>query len=231
MAICHTEKSLSTDLLLESWRQNAEAWTRSVREGRIESRRAATDAAIVSAVLARKPARVLDAGCGEGWLARELARYGIEVTGFDGCEPLIAQAQAAGGGRFLTYSYEQFIRDPLAVGASFDVAVFNFALLGEAVAKVLRAATAVLNPSGVILIQTLHPCFIATDERYEDGPREEHFSGMGEGYQSAMIWRYRTLGSWIGEVRRAGLIVMELEEPLNTQTGRPYSMILHLQPA
>ncbi len=222
---------LDTDPLLESWRLNAEAWTRSVREGRIESRRMATDAAIVSAVLARKPAKVLDAGCGEGWLARALAKHGVEVTGFDGCEPLVAQAQAAGGGCFFTCSYEQFIRNPLVAGTSFDVVVFNFALLAEEVADIFRAAAKVLTPGGAILVQTLHPFSIKTNERYEDGLREEHFSDMGEGYQSSMIWHYRTLGSWIGAARNAGLAVTGLEEPINAQTGRPYSMILHLQPA
>ncbi|MNQ53832.1 hypothetical protein D3C85_678820 [compost metagenome] len=43
-----------------SWRANALAWTQAVRESRIESRRLATELAIVEAVLARQPVRVLD---------------------------------------------------------------------------------------------------------------------------------------------------------------------------
>ncbi|WP_036991208.1 hypothetical protein [Metapseudomonas furukawaii] len=42
-----------------SWRVNAQAWARAVRERRIESRRLATDQALVDAVLACRPARVL----------------------------------------------------------------------------------------------------------------------------------------------------------------------------
>lgn len=49
-----------------SWQANADAWTAAVREQRIESRRQVTDAAI----LALAPLRILDLGCGEGWLRR-----------------------------------------------------------------------------------------------------------------------------------------------------------------
>jgi hypothetical protein len=45
-----------------SWQANADAWTSAVREQRIESRRLVTDAAILQAVLALSPARVLDVG-------------------------------------------------------------------------------------------------------------------------------------------------------------------------
>ncbi|RFQ41343.1 class I SAM-dependent methyltransferase, partial [Pseudomonas sp. ATCC 13867] len=50
-----------------SWQANADAWTRAVREQRIESRRLVTDAAILSAVAAGPARRLLDIGCGEGW--------------------------------------------------------------------------------------------------------------------------------------------------------------------
>lgn len=66
-----------------SWRANALAWTRAVRESRIESRRLATDRAIIEAVLARQPERVLDLGCGEGWLCRALAGAAASVAEAD----------------------------------------------------------------------------------------------------------------------------------------------------
>ena len=52
--------------MLRSWERNAAAWTEAVRERRIASRRAGTDAAIVGAVLDASPASVIDVGCGEG---------------------------------------------------------------------------------------------------------------------------------------------------------------------
>ena len=54
--------------LAASWERNAANWTRVVREGLIPSRRAGTDAAILDAIAERAPRRLLDIGCGEGWL-------------------------------------------------------------------------------------------------------------------------------------------------------------------
>ena len=68
------------DALLDSWHQNAQAWIDAVRHGAIESRRQVTDQAILLAILGRQPERVLDLGCGEGWLLRALAGRGIELS-------------------------------------------------------------------------------------------------------------------------------------------------------
>lgn len=216
--------------LAESWDINAAAWTQSVREGLIRSRRLVTDQAITEAVLRRHPVRVLDAGCGEGWLARTLAAQGIEVAGFDGSEALIADAQEHGGGHFLTLSYEDFCVRPQVLGETFDVVVFNFALLSEALSPILRATSRILAPGGCILIQTLHPVEASQGQRYENGWREEQFTGMGEGYKAAMPWFFRTLSSWLDELHRAGLCCVALEEPLHPETGRPASLILTAVP-
>lgn len=212
--------------LAESWDINAAAWTQSVREGLIRSRRLATDQAITEAVIHLHPARVLDAGCGEGWLARKLASHGINVTGFDGSEALIADAQQQGGGSFFCLNYGDFCARPQIVGEQFDVVVFNFALLSEDVAPILRAASEVLAPGGCILIQTLHPVEASLGERYENGWREERFAGMGEGYRAAMPWFFRTLSSWWAALRHAGLECVAFEEPLNPETGRPASLLM-----
>jgi 2-polyprenyl-3-methyl-5-hydroxy-6-metoxy-1,4-benzoquinol methylase len=100
------------DALVRSWSRNAEAWTRTVREGGIESRRLVTDAAIVRAVLERRPERVLDLGCGEGWLARALAEHGLAVVGLDGSPELVEAARRAGGGEFHAGYHLVDLREP-----------------------------------------------------------------------------------------------------------------------
>ena len=133
--------------LAQSWKANADAWTRVVRERRIESRRLTTDAAILSAITDQSPGCVLDVGCGEGWICRALSAQGIEAVGVDGSAPLIESARRAGGGHFQVLSYEELSLHPERVGrGDFDVVVCNFALLQEELTPLLRALHSLLRP-------------------------------------------------------------------------------------
>jgi 2-polyprenyl-3-methyl-5-hydroxy-6-metoxy-1,4-benzoquinol methylase len=219
--------SSSELLILDAWQANADAWERAVRDGRIESRQLITDRAIVEAVLSRAPRRVIDVGCGEGWLARRLASEGIEVIGVDVVPALVEAARSQGGGTFHVMSYAE-----IAAGAlreRVDVVVCNFSLLGESsVDRLLAAMPGLLAPGGVLLVQTLHPLVAAPAEPYRDGWREGSWVGCGEGFGQPAPWYFRTLGRWLETFRAAGLQLIEVVEPLHPHTGRPASVIFLL---
>ena len=120
---------LSDEKIVDSWLKNAFPWTATIRDGQIESRKLITNDAIITAVASRAPKTAVDIGCGEGWLAHRLAEQGVEVLGTDVVPELIAQAQAAGKGRFQVASYEDMAEGKIT--GKFDVAVCNFALLGR----------------------------------------------------------------------------------------------------
>ena len=224
--------------LAESWTTNAAAWTRAVRDGQIASRRLATDAAAVAAVAdalaARGGHRVLDVGCGEGWLARALAERGAEVLGVDGSEPLVEAAAAhdvpADPARpapsFGVATYDDLERRADVAAGPFDLVVCNFALLGDPVAPLLLALTRRLAPDGRLAIQTVHPWTAAGDGAYADGWREETFAAFDLPFPATMPWYARTLGSWVAELRRAGLRLDALHEPVHPESGRPLSLLL-----
>ncbi|HEX2189001.1 MAG TPA: methyltransferase domain-containing protein [Longimicrobiaceae bacterium] len=214
--------------LRESWERNAAAWIEAVRGGHIPSRRAGTDAAVLEAVLRAPGPRVLDVGCGEGWLARALAALGREVVGIDGSEDLVRRAREAGGGVFRTLRYDEVVADPARLGGPFDAAVCNFALLGAEVAPLLRALGTALAPGGRLVVQTLHPFTAAGDDPYRDGWRVADFAGFAVPFPARMPWYFRTVGSWLAEARRAGLETAAVEEPLDPATGRPLSLLLVL---
>jgi 2-polyprenyl-3-methyl-5-hydroxy-6-metoxy-1,4-benzoquinol methylase len=212
--------------LAHSWATNAGAWTQAVRDGAIESRRLATDAAIVEAVAARGAGRALDVGCGEGWLARALAERGFEVVGVDGSPPLIAGAQALGGATFHVLSYEDILAAPAKLGSPYDAIICNFSLLGEAITPLLAALRASLTSGGRLYVQTVHPFAAGGDAPYRDGWRTETFDSFGGAFPTPMPWYFRTVGAWLAALRDAGLIVDECLEPTHPATGHPLSLLL-----
>ncbi|XOG55704.2 class I SAM-dependent methyltransferase [Pseudomonas aeruginosa] len=212
--------------LERSWRGNAEAWARAVREGRLESRRLATDDAILQALRQRAPRRLLDIGCGEGWLCRALAGEVGEVgecVGIDASPELIELARAAGGCRFRRLAYREL--DAASGLGRFDALVCNFSLLDEDLAGCLAAWPALLESGGELLIQTLHP-WAAGGEDYRDGWREERFDGFGEGFRDSMPWYFRTLESWLALLDGSGWRLRGLSETVHPRLGRPLSLLL-----
>lgn len=212
--------------LQQSWIHNAEAWTDAVRNRRIASRRAGTDAAVLNAIRDFPRCRVLDLGCGEGWLARALTAEGYAVTGVDASQSLIADARKAGAGQFLALSYEDLVQDPDALADRFELIVANFSLLGERIGPLLKAMRSRLSDRGAILIQTLHPLNCGSDERYESGWRIETFAQMSSAFPASMPYYFRTFGSWVEELRAAGLAIVYCREPLSPETGRPLSLLI-----
>ncbi|HTE29932.1 MAG TPA: class I SAM-dependent methyltransferase [Chryseolinea sp.] len=211
--------------IIQSWNENADRWTNAVRTRSIESRHLVTNDAIIQTVVTCGGTRVLDVGCGEGWLSHELMKKEKDVTGFDVSSNLIEQAKKDSSAKFQVLSYEKFVADPLAVGRDFDVVVCNFSLLGDQLDRILKAMLSITKPSGHLVIQTLHPYSSVGDLSYEDGWREETFQGLS-GKWSPMPWYFRTLGSWIRELTSAGWRLNALKEPLHPATGKPASLIL-----
>jgi SAM-dependent methyltransferase len=222
-----TERTDEAARLLDSWHANAAAWTAAVRSGAIESRRLATDAAILDAVLDRQPRKVLDLGCGEGWLVRALAQRGLVAVGVDGAAPLV-EAAADAGGSFVRLSYAELVAAPERCGENFDLVVANFALLEEEILPLLTALRRIMTVDGWLLIQTLHP--LAAGPSYEDGWRIEDFRGFAEAGWTPMPWYFRTLGSWVGLLRDGGFALQGLREPAHPQERRPLSLLLETRP-
>jgi 2-polyprenyl-3-methyl-5-hydroxy-6-metoxy-1,4-benzoquinol methylase len=218
-----TTSSSESDIL-DAWQANALAWQRAVRVRSIESRRLVTDQAMVDAVMARSPRKVIDLGCGEGWLARVLAAKGVQVTGVDVVPALIETAREQGGGVFHLLSYADLAAGALNERA--DVVVCNFSLLGQAsVDQLLAAVPGMLEPDGILLVQTLHPLAAVSAEPYRDGWREGSWAGCGEGFGKPAPWYFRTFGGWLACFRAAGLQLIQVDEPLHPYTGRPASVI------
>jgi len=215
---------LSDSKIVDSWRKNALPWTTAVRAGQIASRQLCTNQAIVDAVMSRAPRSVLDVGCGEGWLARDLGAKGVRVTGVDVVPVLVEQARSAGGADFHILSYEE-----LAAGAlqlSFDVVVCNFSLLGkESVEGLFTAFPSLLTPEGATVIQTLHPVVACGNHPYEDGWRRGSWDGFSADFTDPAPWYFRTWEGWNALFARSRLSLVEVREPRVGRSAEPASII------
>lgn len=215
--------------LVDSWTDNADAWTQAVRDQLIPSRKAGTDAAIVSACLARGRGPVLDVGCGEGWLVRELGRRDVSATGVDVSAPLIARAQELGGGTFSVATYDALERDMSVAAGPWRSIVCNFSLLSDPIHPLLHALRHRLDAQGRLLIQTVHPWTTKGDAPYRSEWRTESFDAFSILFPSPMPWYYRTLASWLEEIATAGLHVVRIDEPVHPTSGAPLSLLLHCE--
>lgn len=210
--------------LLQSWHHNAQSWIDAIRSGTLESRVQVTDQAILLAILGRQPERVLDLGCGEGWLLRALAKRGIEAVGVDGDGTLVEAARAAGSSSVQVASYEQLVEAQVDIGSGYDLICANFALLHQDIIPLLAAMNSLLAPGGALVIQTLHPWTVAAGD-YQDGWREETFAGF-KGQWRPMPWYFRTLSSWVNALDMAGFRLAGLQEPQHPQSPVPQSLLL-----
>ncbi|MGA9343281.1 MAG: class I SAM-dependent methyltransferase [Rhodanobacteraceae bacterium] len=217
-------KEPDEERIVQSWCRNAAPWTAAVRDKMIRSRSLVTDRAIVDAVVSRSPRSVLDVGCGEGWLSRELSARQIQVTGIDAVAGLVECARVAGGGDFRVMSYESLASGQLDLEV--DAIVCNFALIGKtSVEGLLAAVRSLLGRAGSIVIQTLHPLVACDDAPYRDGWRDGSWNGFDGGFTDPAPWYFRTLASWFDLLGDSGLRLIELREPLHPDTGMPASLI------
>lgn len=229
--------------VLDSWNNNASAWINTIENDEIESRKLVTNKAIIDAVVSYSPATILDIGCGEGWLTRELTVKGIEAWGVDGVDKLIEKAQLMNCGKFQVASYEDIFNSnkipltPLTIpptpleegglfaGSKFDAAVCNFSLLGKQVVdSLINSIPNLLKNQKLLFIQTLHPVIGCGDLPYMDGWREELWDGFNSDFKAAP-WYFRKLETWINLLKSSGFTILECREPINPLTQKPASII------
>jgi 2-polyprenyl-3-methyl-5-hydroxy-6-metoxy-1,4-benzoquinol methylase len=211
--------------IIRSWNTNAMPWAKAIQTGSIRSRQLVTDRAIVDAVLSVAPRRVVDLGCGEGWLARRLSATGIRVTGVDAVPQLIAEARRLGGAEFELQDYDA-IASGRWRGGPFDAAVCNFSLLGkESVDLLIGAIGGCLGAAGYLIVQTLHPVAACGDNPYQDGWRSGNWSGFSGDFRDPAPWYFRTLESWISLLRGSGFELIECREPTAPGGSAPSSVI------
>ncbi len=180
-----------------------------------------------------KKLKVLDAGCGNGYLSRELSRRGAEVVGVDFSETFIKyclqmESLEKLGSKFIQASLIDLkeIKDN-----SFDLVVSNIVMVDVSdFRKAFLEISRVLKPKGRFVWTNLHPVFGRLNsvglKLPKDSPRnEEELYRVSDGYfesggkliswrQLEPLWSFdRTLSEYSTALKDAGFVIQEIVEP------------------
>ncbi len=222
-------------MVAEAWRRLADYWIGKIGEDGDLYHRELIDPALLRVLGPVAELRLLDLGCGTGYLARKLARRGATVTGIDLTEPLIAHARSREAEEPLGIIY--YVADAACLDrlgdATFDVVMSNMVLMATPDAEgAIREAGRVLRPGGRFVASMKHPCFdtgsasgwlvettnrTVTISRKVTRYREPHADTVpwpvGEGERRETPEYHRPLSWYVRTLRAAGLAVTEFEEP------------------
>lgn len=214
---------------MASWKANSRQWVDVIDNNEIQSRQLITNRAILEAIVSNQPQRVLDVGCGEGWLTRALVEQGIETVGLDGAEGLIEAARQKGIGEFHVLEYKDFTPEHLQPLGQFDLIVFNYALFGkEVVEMVLKNLRDNLKPDGKIIIQTIHPKHSLVADYTEPTWLKENWAGLDRDFQKGYDWYFRPLDFWKKLFQQLSYRWIGSRDVLHPKTGDFISIVMEV---
>ena len=168
--------------------------------------------------------RLLDVACGQGRVARELARRGARVNGVDISAALLAKARAQERAEPLGIGYLQAdVTDPrMLAGQVFDGAVCNHGLSDiDDLDGALATVAGLVRAGGWFVFSLLHPCFPGWDR---DAPsswppdRGYYWEGWwlagNPGFRGKVGANHRRLSTYLNAFSGHGLALEEAAEPL-----------------
>lgn len=173
--------------------------------------------------------RICDLACGQGWVARELARRGATVTGIDLSERLLAIArryeeQEPSG---ITYLQADVQHGDVLAKSSFDgcVCIWSLADIPD-LAAVFRTLWQFLKAGGWLVVAIPHPCFETPHARWVEVD-DHRVARLVSGYFNEGFWQseqggvrsrvgayHRMLSTYLNTLAATGFVLEEMREPM-----------------
>ncbi len=214
--------------IISSWKKNAGEWIKVIQDNSIPSRKF-TNKAIVDTIAELKGIKMVDIGCGEGWLTREMNSLGWTTTGLDATEHLIEEAKKNSDHFFEVFTFEDIIAGKKIPNGPFDVAIFNFCLyLKDGLVELLSNTVGQLSNDGTLIIQTLHPYFLLqNDLPYKSQWLSDSWKGLPGNFTDGHSWYARTMEDWLDQLNQIENINFGIREILNDEK-KPISLIIKI---
>jgi len=233
---------ISDDDVARYWDTNSATWTPQVRKGFDGYRELINNPSIFEMIGTIAGREILDAGCGEGYNTRKLARMGAHVTGIDispkMIEFAIQEEHTAPLG--ITYRNYSFSNMKMLADQTFDMVVAFMSLMdGRDYAGAVNEIHRVLRPGGYLIFSITHPCFLTKGLTWiKDENGSEYRVSVGNYFMKAPYvekWKFtlspeaqrlpefevpnfpRTLSEYMNELISNGFQLAELREPRPTE--------------
>jgi ubiquinone/menaquinone biosynthesis C-methylase UbiE len=229
------------DRIRNQWENNAEAFS-----GLIDGEGTPHHRKILNPCVERllgdvKGKKLLDAGCGEGYLARYYAKKGAVVTAIDISQRLIETSVqlTENSGVTIDYRVDNVCYIESVPNAEFDLILSNLVLLNvPCIDDAIKEFHRVLKMGGILVFSIVHPAFnfygpgswemgekdpetnrreglFFKVDRYFDEEEYERYwkTKQGERFPEPISFFHRTLSTYINSLSSAGFRLMEFAEP------------------
>lgn len=170
----------------------------------------------------------MEIGCGNGYLARKLARAGAKVIAIDNSETFISIArEKERNQRFgIRYLHRDAIHLKGLASKKFDIVLSNMVLMDiRHFGKAIKEASRVLKRGGQFVFSIVHPIYSDWQHAVAEYKGKKYYARILKKYLSQtdddrMHWKsghatthyHRPIQSYIHALREAGLIVMDFHE-------------------
>jgi len=226
---------VSEGQISQAWDKVADKWSSRYTEYGDKNREYVIDPVVFRLMGSVKGLSVLDAGCGNGYLCRLLARKGAKMVGIDISKRYITIAEQMERKSPLGITYHVGTMSNLAMfqNETFDMVVSNLVLMDvHDLEKAVKELHRVLKKNGKLIFSIMHPCFSSPPVHgwlripQDSNRKEDWLYWKVDRYfdRSMEIWQYfdlppvysfhHPLSHYIKTLIRNGFTITNFEEPV-----------------